>query len=161
MTKGPIRKITISWVLYAVLILVTVVVASLAWRVEHADYREGVITIRRADTISTEDRDAILTKVARPFVDYTNSLHGPRLLYVTISRDTNMFGPNDFRYDFAYKSQDDPLESGFLFGYNNTIDYWLPQLCDEGGCNSYPTWFKEKYPATYQAYLRSLEPTKK
>lgn len=155
------RHIPASWILYGILVIVTILVGWFVWHMEHADYREGIITIRQADTMSAQEREAILTRVARPFVDYTASLNAPRLLYVTISRDANMLGPDDFRYDFTYKSQGDTLESGFLFGANNTIDYWLPQLCDEGGCMTYPKWFKDAYPNTYAAYLRSLQPTRK
>jgi len=121
------------------------------------DYKEGVITIKAG---AIADRDEILNKVARPLRDWHVEMK-QEVGSIVVDKASDQKSAEDFRYSLSYTQTGVGSNLGFLFGDNHTIDYWLPQLCDDGGCMTYPDSFKAKYPETYAAYQRSMQPKDK
>jgi hypothetical protein len=121
------------------------------WRPRDSADKTG-ISFENESSLDSKTKQEILTKVAEPFVYYHEEILDIDLKNVVIDVDANRMGPDDFRYKLTYHTGDDKQESGFLFGANNRIGYWLPGACDEGGCTPYPEDFKQEYPATYDAY---------
>jgi hypothetical protein len=124
------------------------------------EYKEGVITIKQVSKIGEASKQAMLAKVIRPFVDYQdNELKLPVTnVVVTISKNPTTGQPDSkFGYDLSYNQKGSSIVLGFTFGDSGKIDYWIPQLCDDGGCRPYPDSFKNKYPQNYQAYLNSQQ----
>jgi hypothetical protein len=128
-------------------------------QIESKDFTEGIITIKAAAVV---DREEILAKVARPLRDWHTDVVKIELESITVDAAPNQMSADDARYAVSYKQRgvaDDNL--GFIFGEKKTIDYWVPQLCDDGGCEPYPESFKVKYPETYAAYQRLQQPKDK
>lgn len=122
------------------------------------EYKEGVITIKQVSRIGEANKQAMLTKVIRPFVYYQdNELKLPVTdVVVTISKSPTTGQPDSkFGYHLSYNQKGSSIALGFTFGDSGKINYWTPQLCG-GGCRPYPESFKAKYPANYQAYVNSL-----
>ncbi|HET8708793.1 MAG TPA: prepilin-type N-terminal cleavage/methylation domain-containing protein [Candidatus Saccharimonadales bacterium] len=127
------------------------------------EYKEGDITIKQASEIGAQKRQEMLAKVIHPFRDYTNKSGAPiTSIVVTISTDPSGKPDQKYGYDLAYEQKGNSNSGqGFTFGENGTINYWIPSLCDDGGCQEYPAWFKAKYPATYQAFQEAQTGQKK
>lgn len=101
------------------------------------------------------EKQKILSRIAEPLLFYHEEVLKIELKEVLIKKSTNMMSSIDARYTLNYPHKNDPASSklGFIFGRNNKIEYWQPQLCDHGGCIEYPTALKNKFPDSYNAYL--------
>ncbi len=124
-------------------------------------YKNGIVTFRHASQFSDAKRKEILAKVADPLIYYEKTDLKSDLTEVVIDLGK---GPDNktFSAKYGYSlSEVHPSGSkfgqgiGYVLGENGKIDYWVPQLCDDGGCVQYPADFKQKYPANYQAYIDS------
>lgn len=113
------------------------------------------ITFTKDASLNDATKNEILQKVVDPMVVfYTTIIHQP-LEGIKVSANKPM-SADDFRFKLEYDGG-----SGFLFGANQQIGYWLPTLCDEGGkCDTYPESFKKAFPATYEAYQACDNATK-
>lgn len=109
------------------------------------------ITFEPESDFSEQEKSEILTKIAEPFRFYQLEMLKADLVSITVAKSKDGSG---YKYSFGYKFASTSTDYGGLFGQNNKIGYWVPQLCDHGGCSDYPEEFREKYPENYQAYLR-------
>jgi hypothetical protein len=104
---------------------------------------------------SDELQSEILEKIAKPYAFY----EAPGSDLKTIAISVN-YGPDGSKEDYslsaAYESVPDS-GTGFVFGGEDKIGYWQPQLCDPGGCIPYPEDLKNSYPKTYQAFVQCEE----
>ncbi len=121
---------------------------------------DGLVTFYNASQISTEKRAEIKQKVTDPLVYYeTQVLKSPDFKGVSIDlglAEDNVTRSTEHGYTLSYNYDNPELDgTGFVFGDNGTISYWIPQLCDPGGCNPYPEDFKAAFPETYKAYEQS------
>jgi type II secretory pathway pseudopilin PulG len=119
-------------------------------------FDDGKIILAGLANITAVEKQKILNRVAEPIVFYETQGIKNDLDRVVIDTAPNQLGPDDSRYrlSFFYKS-DESGDTGFIFGVNKDIDYWTPQLCDDGGCQAYPEAFKAKFPGNYQAYVKA------
>lgn len=115
----------------------------------------GKIVFVGIDSVDPTEKQKILSQIAEPLLFYHEEILKIELKEVKIEKSTNMAGSNDARFmlSYPYKISDGGTDSGFIFGYNNKIEYWQPELCDHGGCREYPVELKNKFPENYTAYV--------
>lgn len=103
--------------------------------------------------IFTENaRKEVFEKVVDPMVYYNNKVMKGDLMGLTIFESDG-----DYYESEDYKGEGGCDGCGGLFARSGKIQYWVPQLCDDGGCQSYPKDLKEKYPKNYEAYQKANE----
>lgn len=120
---------------------------------------EGV-TFDSSSDFSSSEKKEILHKYADPFVYYQTNVFKLGSIKVLISKDNNSKGDLP-RYSMSYLDSTNKVVMGESFGNGGIIEYWLPQLCDDGGCTKYSAIFKQEFPDTYEAYLESQKEVKK
>jgi hypothetical protein len=116
------------------------------------DTKEPAITFKNGATLDTNDKQLILARIVDPMVFYHTNVLKIAIKEVVIDKNSSMMSTADSRFTLNYSYAKEPGSFGFVFGENNKIGYWQPQLCDDGGCIDYPAELKAKYPDTYAAY---------
>jgi hypothetical protein len=138
------------------------VTATLPLEANTDTYKTGIITFRHASQFSPSLRSEIMTKIVNPFIYYNTKDVESGLTGVVI--DLGLAPDNTTRsakYGYIFNDlYPGSNNQGFIFGEEGAIDYWIPPLCDDGGCKPYPQDFKAKFPATYQAYVAVQKVTK-
>lgn len=116
---------------------------------------KSIITFEDEASFDSADKQKILSQVAEPLVLHHEKVLNIKLKEVVIKKSTNMVNSADARYVLSYVYEDNPDSNkfGFIFGYENQLGYWQPQLCDHGGCNEYPEALKNEFPDNYKAYV--------
>jgi hypothetical protein len=120
--------------------------------IKASEYPLGISYVK-TDNFTESEKKEISQKVAEPYHFYATEVLKVKQTKVIISRDNNSLGPNDIRYSLNSFANDEYNE-GFVFGAENRVGYWLPQLCDDGGCTVFPEALKSEYPNTYKMYLK-------
>lgn len=127
-----------------------------------ADFKKlpAGVTFNSSSDFSSSEKKEILHKYADPFVYYQTNVLKLGSIKVLISKYNNSKGDLP-RYSMSYLDSTNKVVMGESFGDEGIIKYWLPQLCDDGGCMEYSAIFKQEFPDTYQAYLESQKEVKK
>ncbi len=104
--------------------------------------------------ISESTKQEIRSRIAEPMLYYHEAVLHISMKEIFIEKSKNVMSNEDARYILSYSYENDPHGSGmgFIFGYGNIVEYWMPLLCDHGGCREYPDIYKNKYPDNYSAY---------
>lgn len=106
------------------------------------------VTFSKDASLDDAAKSQILEKVINPMTVYHTAIIRQPISTIKVSANKPM-NPNDYRFKIEYG--DGP--SGFLFGANQKIGYWIPPACDDDTkCKEYLESFKKMLPASYEAY---------
>lgn len=115
----------------------------------------GKIVFEGMTSLDPAEKQKILSQIAEPLLFYYEEVLKIELKEVKIEKSTNIASSADARFmlSYPYKVSDGGSDPGFIFGYNNKIEFWQPGLCDHGGCKEYPAELKNKFPENYSNFL--------
>lgn len=112
----------------------------------------GTKIIYKADLeISSDEKKQIQDRMINPLLYHYSVVSGGNIKTLTLSNAN----------DQVYKYEINAGDYSFWFGQDNKIEYFYPQLCDDGGCSEYPETLKSKYPESYEAYVTCAQEDEK
>ena len=113
------------------------------------------IKFESEESFDSIEKQKIVSQFAEPLLFYHEEVLKIKLKEVVIKKNTEKANDSDGRYVLSYPYEKDPTNNNFsfVFGNNNKLEYWQPLLCDDGGCDEYPTSLKNKFPKNYDAYV--------
>ena len=119
-------------------------------------YGNGKIHFKNESSCKPVVKQQILERVAEPMLYYYDNILNSKLKYINISKESNSSNVQSgyiLEYTDGSSSNTAMHDSGFIFGQDDYIQYWYPQLCDDGGCNDLPAEFNAKYPKNFETYM--------